>query len=84
MVSTAVSDEFNWEDLLVEEESNYYQPRNISIEVTQLVDEDGDDALQVHLTSFGLDKQGVLISLELAYRSVQAGVDDDDEEDEDD
>lgn len=80
MESNEVEAEFDWDELLVTEEERYAQKRTITIDVETLVDEDGDDAIQIHFTSSGLDKRGMALALELAYQIVEQEIEDPDDD----
>lgn len=84
VVSSEVEQEFNWDELLVEQDDTFHQTQVVTITMTTLVDEDGDDAIQATLSSVGLGKSGLLLALELAYQMVNEEVPDEQEDDDDD
>ena len=81
--SSEAVQEFDFSDLLTDDDEQYeQQQRQIIIDVHTLVDEDGDDAIQLHLVAYGLDTADILHVLEIAYiMAEQAGEEDDDDDD---
>lgn len=58
--------EFQWEDLLIGEVDPLLS-REIRIIFDEVQDEDGGDALRIHITSHGFDEDGLLDGLQLAF-----------------
>lgn len=83
VLSEDVTD-FDLNTLLVGDEDPYSLTRTITITIDPVIDEDGDNAVNIKLQSNGLDAEAIQTILAIAHQMAQELDDDEDWEDEDD